>query len=312
MRFMESEPDVVPIDALFHGDAGPHIVQRGTPPARPATLGRLELVSHGEHLRQAADSLERAPSPTQRELRAHTLAGTFRALGGAGGGPVAERAAEFAQVARDAVTRGIAVNQATVFAVELRRAGEILTRSGSGDEVALAAELAAVTAAVRALGGAPAAPAAPAAQQPVVPIESLAPAPAPRASAPRFSAAAPAVDQPVPESADLVGSWVTFQRLAAPGFGVASLDALLQGPTVTPGHRPGVSPAGRVSADPGALPRGASEPTVVDIGTLLYRGVRARQRAQELREAAKRVSGDDLRAIIDEVCDLVVLAIEPE
>jgi hypothetical protein len=51
---------------------------------------------------------------------------------------------------------------------------------------------------------------------------------------------------------------------------------------------------------------------VVDIGTLLYRGVRARQRAQELREAAKRVSGDDLRAIIDEVCDLVVLAIEPE
>jgi len=30
-----------------------------------------------------------------------------------------------------------------------------------------------------------------------------------------------------------------------------------------------------------------------------------------LREAAKRVSGDDLRAIIDEVCDLVVLAIEP-
>src|SRR5213593_5113832 len=80
MRFMESEPDVVPIDTLFHGDAGPHIVQRGTAPARPATLGRLELVSHGEHLRQAADSLERAPSPTQRDLRAHTLAGTFRAL----------------------------------------------------------------------------------------------------------------------------------------------------------------------------------------------------------------------------------------
>jgi len=51
---------------------------------------------------------------------------------------------------------------------------------------------------------------------------------------------------------------------------------------------------------------------VVDIRTLLYKGARARQRAQELREAAKRINGDELRAIIDEVCDLVVLAIEPE
>jgi len=58
--------------------------------------------------------------------------------------------------------------------------------------------------------------------------------------------------------------------------------------------------------------RPAVEPQAVDIGTLLYRGARARQRAQELRETAKRVSGNDLRAIIDEVCDLVVLAIEPE
>jgi len=297
MRFMESEPDVVPIDTLFHGDAGPHIVQRGTAPARPATLGRLELVSHGEHLRQAADSLERAPSPTQRDLRAHTLAGTFRALGAAGGGPVAERVAEFAQVARDAVSRGIAVNQAAVFAAELRRAGEILSRSGAGDEAALGAELAAVTAAVRALlsGGAP--------STPIVPIETLAPAPAARPSAPRIVAppSVPAPDAPVPESADLVGSWAAYQRLAAPGFGAASLDELLKGPSADTG-RPGAA------TESSRTPRGEQ---VVDIATLLYRGARARQRAQELREAAKRVSGDDLRAIIDEVCDLVVLAIEP-
>jgi len=300
VRFMDSEPDVVAIDTLFHGDAGPHIVQRGTPPARPATLGRLELVSHGEHLRQAADSLERAPSPTQRELRAHTLAGTFRALGGAGGGAVAERVAEFAQAAREAVTSGIAVNQAAAFAGELRRAGEILSRSGAGDEASLAAELAAVTTAVRALGSGAA---------PVVPIESLAPSPSPspaaRVSAPRFSAprvsapvAAPAADDVVPESADLVGSWATYQRIAAPGFGAASLDELLKGPSADTGR-----PAPRSAA---------AEPAVVDIRTLLYRGPRARQRAQELREAAKRVNGDELRSIIDEVCDLVVLAIEPE
>jgi hypothetical protein len=64
-------------------------------------------------------------------------------------------------------------------------------------------------------------------------------------------------------------------------------------------------------ASAGAASRGnGGEP--VNIQTLLYKGARARQRAQELREVAKRASGDALRAIIDEVCDLVVLAIEPE
>src|SRR5712672_2720664 len=158
---MDSEPDIVPIETVAT------IVRRGTPPtggsesARPATLGRVELVSHGEHLRQAADSLERAPSATQRELRAHTLAGTFRALGSVGGGPVAERVAEFAQAAREAVTSGIAVNQPARFAAELRKAGELLSASGTGDETGTAAAIAAVTLAIRRLGSPEALPAAP-------------------------------------------------------------------------------------------------------------------------------------------------------
>src|SRR5439155_1045610 len=138
VQFLESEPDVVPVTSLYYEDAGPHVVKQGVPAARPATLGRLELVSHGEHLRQAADSLERAPSPTQRELRAHTLAGTFRALAQAGGGALPERVAQFAAAAREAVSSGVAVRRATEFANVLRRAGDLLTRSGAGDEAALA------------------------------------------------------------------------------------------------------------------------------------------------------------------------------
>src|SRR6266700_1461206 len=58
VQAMESEPDAVPIASLYHDDAGPHVVQRGVAAvARPPALGRLELVSHGEHLRQAADAL---------------------------------------------------------------------------------------------------------------------------------------------------------------------------------------------------------------------------------------------------------------
>ncbi len=277
VQFMDSEPDVVAIETVAT------IVRRGTPPggenARPAMLGRLELVSHGEHLRQAADSLERAPSATQRELRAHTLAGTFRALGSAGGGPVAERVAEFAQAAREAVTSGIAVNHPARFAAEVRKAGEILSTSGTSDETAIAAALAGVTLAVRRLGGAAATPSQPPPAAVAPPKPAAPPAPIGAASSP-----------------DLAGTWTRYQQMVAAGVGPASLEELIAG-TPGGGHGPGVS---RANGEP------------VDIKTLLYKGASARQRAQELREAAKRASGESLRAIIDEVCDLVVLAIEPE
>jgi HPt (histidine-containing phosphotransfer) domain-containing protein len=276
VRFLESEPDVVSIGNLYYNDSGPHIVSRGIPSPRPSTLGRLELVSHGDHLRQAADSLERAPSATQRELRAHTLGTTFRALANAGGGALADRVAQFAIAAREAVASGIAVTSPAAIAAELRRAGEVLARSGGGDEDALAAELEAVTAAIRAV-------------QPGAP----APAPTARPAAGPPHAAAPRADEPVPETADLVGSWTAYQRLADGGVGAASLDELLAGPRTT------------VPAAAGA------EPAVVDVRSLLYRGDRALARAQELRAAARQAAGDSLRALVDEVCDLVALALEP-
>jgi len=182
------------------------------------------------------------------------------------------------------VTSGIAVNQPALFAAELRKAGEILSASGTSDETAIAAALAGVTLAVRQLGGAPAAP----------------PKPPPSASPP----AKPA-DRVRPSGADsstdLAGTWTRYQQMVAAGVGPASLEELIAGG----------SSRGAAASREGGAPRGnGNEP--VDIRTLLYKGAGARQRAQELREAAKRASGETLRAIIDEVCDLVVLAIEPE
>ena len=310
VKFMESEPDVVSIGSLYYNDSGPHIVSRGVPAARPSTLGRLELVSHGEHLRQAADSLERAPSTTQRELRAHTLGTTFRALANAGGGALADRVSLFALAAREAVASGVAVSSAAGFAALLRQAGDLLARSSAGDEEAFAAELDGLTSAVRTLKpGAPApapapvpprapAPApprapTPAPQAPVVPIETLAPAPPP---------ARPArVAEAVPETADLIGSWMLYERMAGAGIGAASLQELL-------------APASAASAPPvpaASRSVSAGDAAAVDVRTLLYRGDRALKRAQELRQVAKQVSGDALRALVDEVCDLVALALEP-
>src|SRR5438874_2970785 len=189
VRFMESEPDVVSIGTLYYNDSGPHIVSRGIPAARPSTLGRLELVSHGDHLRQAADSLERAPSATQRELRAHTLGTTFRALANAGGGVLADRVAQFAIAAREAVASGVAVTSPAAVAAELRRAGDVLARSSGGDEEALAAELDAVAAAIRAVQ--PGAPRPAPVPRPVPSSPPSPPPPPPQPLAPRADPPAP-------------------------------------------------------------------------------------------------------------------------
>jgi hypothetical protein len=304
----------VSIGSLYYNDSGPHIVTRGAPQARPATLGRVELVSHGEHLRQAADSLQRAPSATQRELRAHTLATTFRALANVGGGLLADRVAQFAVAAREAVASGVAVHNPAAFAAELRRVGDLLARSGTGDEDALAAELDSFTAAIRSLPP----------EGPPVPIPALAPAPpappappTPPRAAPTFAPPPrPAATEAAPETPDLAGSWAAYQRLVAAGIGPASLDELIAGAAPAPG-RPR-APSLDTSRSPGptptpsaAAPSGAGQLAVVDVRLLLYRGERALTRAQELREAARQASGDTLRALIEEVCDLVALALEP-
>src|SRR6266704_3456662 len=210
VQSMESEPGVVSIGALYYNDSGPHLVSRGVPVARPSTLGRLELVSHGDHLRQAADSLERAPSATQRELRAHTFGSTFRALANVGGGILADRVAEFAVAARDAVANGSAVGHAATFAAELRQVGDLLAASNAGDEDALAAALAPLIERVRSLG-ASGATHAPRASVPAAP-PTPAPTPAPRAPT---------------EAPDLAGSWAAYERLVQAGVGPASLQELV-------------------------------------------------------------------------------------
>ncbi len=287
MRFLGSDADVVPITSLYHDDAGPHVVHRGTPTARPATLGRVELVSHGEHLRQSADSIERAPSTTQRELRAHTLAGTFRALEDAGSGTLAEAVGRFAHRAREAVAKGVAVRDPAAFAAELRRAGDLLAQSASGDETQLAGQLDQITKTLATV--------APDVAATIVPIQSLAPTPAaPTHRSPLTPS--PADVEDVPETPDIIGSWVAYHRMVVAGVGPASLAELLAGATRVP---------------PPAPSRDTAGPPVVDIRSLLYRGDRALTRAQELRRAAKGASGDELRALVEEVCDLVELALEP-
>ena len=346
-RFFDRESAVIPISDLYFDDTGPHILQRGAETAQALPLSRLELVSHGEHLRLAADAIERAPSSVQRELRVHTLAGTFRALAVAGEGSLPRTLSRFADAAREAVALGHAVRVPAAFAQALRHASEILTTATTSDDAALATGLEQAVTQLGALSRAPEPPApapapateeapestfanflkevthaveAPAPAPAIVPIESLAPepepepAPPPPPPPPPQPVAAPVHESPrvlvvrprrpgMPpltlkersetpaETPDIVGSWITYQRMVAAGVGPPSLDVLM-------GHVPEV-----VS--------GVDELPIVDIKTLQYGGAAALARVQELRAAARRTPSADLPALFEEVCDLVDLAFEP-
>jgi hypothetical protein len=355
-HFFDREPVIVSISDLYFDDTGPHIVQRGAGAAQAAPLSRVELVSHGEHLRLAADAIERAPSATQRELRVHTLAGTFRALAVAGEGPLPKSLGRFVDAAREAVALGHAVREPARFATALRRASELLAEAATADDTRLATGLASVATLISTLA-APAAP-APAAPAPapipiavplrvpeplpIVPIETLAPAPPEPppivpiqtlTPAPPEIPAEPAVP-PKPElppllltemsevpaeTPDLVGSWIAYERMVAAGIGPASLEELM-GEAATPAApardttRP--APPSLVAVEPAPAESVPVAPApvdlpVVDVQALLYRGHAALARAQELRELAKRTPPDELPALFEEVCDLVVLAFEP-
>jgi len=336
---LDREHDVVPIDTLFFSD-GPHIVQQGTPPKRGGELSRVELVAHGEHLRQAADALERAQSPTQRALRAHGLTATFRTLSAAGN----DSLAAFARAALDAITRGLAADDPR-FAAELRNAGVLLSgASGGGDQ-----ELTAIAQVIRELGVAGAVQASAAASvvatpqpTPAAPTPTPTPTPPPESPArepvppphpaavrsftppstvapvaatlavpptppPPPPAAAPEPKQPAPspapaeETADLVGSFLRFERFRqALGTAPVAVGDLLAGPPRDP----------KTAAPP-------QEAVVVPIDDLCYRGPRALERALSLREKvrvalAEEPDGKHLDELFEEVFDLLKLGLESD
>jgi hypothetical protein len=127
------------------------------------------------------------------------------------------------------------------------------------------------------------------------------------------------------ETPDLVGSWLAYERMVAAGIGPASLEVLLgvaaehvapaldtTRPT-PPSFAAPLPPFPAAAEVTPALTVPAAAPVelpIVDVRTLQYRGRRALDRAQELRVLARQTSVDQLPALFEEVCDLVVLALE--
>lgn len=340
---------VVPIESLyFAGEDG--IVQRGVAPRGPvaASFGAAAVVSRGEHLCQIADEIAQATSDAQRDLRLHVVITDLRTLGSGlpAGLDVAVEA--FATSARGAVTRGAAAANPASFASLISEAGgqlrsftettDVAALGGSFDALIAGLDLLGAPAAVAPISRPPAMP--PVQAEPIVPIESLAPAHA----APLIAAGldddvvpieslAPD-DEPVPLAAvrgtpvapvddsgwDLAASWSRFESLVAGDVLLvpAEVEVTATVETVTVIETFEVvtlaAPVALMAPEPAELT--ALEPATVDIEALCYKGHSARERAQEVRRIlrlalADQTPPDSVIPLVDELYDLVELALTP-
>ncbi len=308
--------DVVPIESLFHDDNGPHIVKEGTKPNRPAELGRLEMVSHGEHLQQAANDLEEAGSATLRSLRAQALAGTFRALSSTGGSELGDAVARFANAAGDALGRGAVGTQTDEFVAGLRSAADVLTGTQSGgDESKLADDMLGVVTVfqgMRGTSGEIEAPETTHAPYTRPAAESVAASQARTTPAPTETDSGEALDalDALPETNDLSGSWARYQRYVDTyGPGEPSLDELVAGPPADPVSAPAASPVPYVTPEASIT----VADSVVDVTELEYAGESAVARARQLRDKIHTQLRSDppdtdiLDSLVEELTDLVAL-----
>ena len=306
LRAFAVEGDVVPIESLyFSGDPEP-LTQPLTQPqfTPPDPLGPLELVSHGEHLCQTADLIASARSTTQRDLRLYHLLGTLRSAVTPSPDPVAAALGVFARSSQEALAGGVASRSLSELVARLREAGELLRAVGESDDRMLISrrllDVAHRLDSLRAVKDSAAS-----AEQPIVPIHSL--AYDTDADVVPIESLAPGAVVQDEAATGIEASFRTFDLLIRRRGPVApSLDGLLGGPS-TPARVPA----------PASLPASGTnqEAEPVAIGELVYRGPAALARAATVRhqlaaELSREASLESLQPLLQELLDLVPLALE--
>jgi len=303
LRAFAVERDVVSIESLyFSGDPEPLTQPLAQPQFTPPDpLGPLELVSQGEHLCQTADLIAGSRSAIQRDLRLYHLLGVLRSAATPSPDPVAGALGIFARSAQEALAAGVASRAVAELAARLREAGELLRAVGETDDrMLISRRLLDVAHRLDGLRSAEPPPAA--AEPPIVPIQSLA-YDTEEGIVPIESLApdGPVDAEPPP---GMEASFRTFDLLIRQRGSVPpSLNSLL-GQTPTPAVE---APAGRGPS--------ASEEEPVAIRTLTYRGHAALERAVTVRhqiaaELSKETSLESLQPLLQELLDLVPLALE--
>lgn len=266
---------IVTIDSLFHTDPGPHVVTATpNPPTTSTQRFQLETVSNGEHLRLLVEEARSADPAARSRYRRHVRR-SLRAI--------RSTALSFGErTVADAIA-AVTQDVATLDDAALDRLGAVARRlSAPGSGESLAAALREIIA-PRAAAPAPES-AAPAPEAATPATEAAAPAPESAAPAPAAPAPAPAAAAP--------------QRRPTPAG--AELAGLLDR---------GMSAVGTISARPLAAPTPIEPTPVVPVSALVYRGKAALRRALELRDEMREAGGLPDPAAIDELFDLIELAL---
>ena len=270
---------VVPITSLFYADGGPGVVDAASnPPTSAPARFRLELVSHGEHLRQLLDAARRANDPASLDRSRRDLKRAFRAVA-ATADSFGERAVSDAIRARTASVETL--DTATLASLDGLAAA---LSKPNADSAELVAELSAGSARhedVRVqMPAASESPAAAPEPEPAIearrtPVESM-------------IASVTETAKSVSEAAQSVVESATSAAATLIDSGLAALEEL--------GSEPWLPPV--------AIP----EESVVPIESLLYRGKAALDRAAEIRDHARRSGTRIDDETLEELFDLVELA----
>jgi chemotaxis protein histidine kinase CheA len=272
---------VVPIGSLFHDDAGPHVVSAAAaPPTTVTERFRLELVSQGEHLARLVDEARQAPDDAARERFRREVRRSLRA---------ARALAESFDEREFASLTSEMMSASALDAPLLERLARVakLMADPSLSREALHQRLAALD---RAPEPARAAAPTPAPSSPAVPtavVTAVAPTPPPT-PATTSTPATPRQTAAVAHSGDVP----TLTGAA---------DLLEQG----------LAGLARLEREPLAM-RTPTEPPIVPVETLIYRGRGAVRRAIEIRDAVRRTGSPPPMETIEELFDLLDLALLDE
>ena len=270
---------VVPITSLFYGDGGPGVVDAApNPPTSASARFRLELVSHGEHLRQLLDSASRAKDPASLDRSRRDLKRAFRALA-ATADSFGERAVS------DAIrSRTASVETLDTATLELLESLASVLSKPNADSAHLVAEL---TAAPATSEQPPVE--APAATETVLPATASEPVVEQRRTPiETMIASVTETAKSVSETAQSVVESATSAAATLIDSGLAALEEL--------------------GAEPWLPPVAIPEESVVPIESLLYRGKAALDRAAEIRDHARRSGRRIDDETLEELFDLVELA----
>jgi hypothetical protein len=303
LRAFAVERDVVPIESLFvTGDPEPMTPPLAQPQfAAPAPLGPLELVSHGEHLCQSADLIERSRSPIERDLRLYRLLGTLRSAGTPGPDPVAGALVVFARSAREALAAGVAARASPALVSCLREAGELLRAVADADDRMLISRR--ILDAAYRLDGLRLAEATP-------PIHVAAPSPPPTSEPPIVPMASLLYDAP-PAAAVAELPIVAIESL---GYDPADEVVPIESLAPEGGLEASFRSYDRLRREGAPVPARAEETVTVEIGVLCYTGRAALERAvavrQQLAAELSRDGGlESIKPLLQELLDLVPLAL---